>query len=356
LEAALAARDITIDFSRLGTHTKQINRTVAFWNATVQGMDKMRRQFTSDPKGAITRTTLSVTLPSVVLYFANRKDPRYQELPQWQKDLFWIIPTKEHLIRIPKPFELGILFGTVPERVLTWIDQKDPKALDDLGKTILEAGMPGYLPTALLPIIENQSNYSFFTQRPIVPQREQRLEAKQQYGPNTTELAKAVGGAVNASPRKVENFIQGYSGGLGMYGARALDAPLEAIRYNLFGEVPTPKPAKTLAQKPVLKAFMAEPYNGAQSVDEFYKELNELEQQYNTVNQTGGKLPSGFNMARLRMLQKVDRQFSDIRKKIRQIQDNKALTPERKQAELKRLNLVMVNLARRAQGLQAVGQ
>ena len=34
----------------------------------------------------------------------NKDDERYQELPQWEKDTFWIIPGKENVYRIPKPF------------------------------------------------------------------------------------------------------------------------------------------------------------------------------------------------------------------------------------------------------------
>lgn len=32
-------------------------------------------------------------LPSVLLWFANKDDERVQQLPQWQRDMFWIVPT-----------------------------------------------------------------------------------------------------------------------------------------------------------------------------------------------------------------------------------------------------------------------
>lgn len=356
LEAALAARDVTLDFSRLGTHTKGINRIIAFFNASVQGTDKLRRQFMTDPKGAISKTALSVTLPSVLLYFVNRNDPRYQELPQWQKDLFWIIPTKDHLIRIPKPFELGVLFGTVPERALAWMDSKDPKAFDELGKTIIDAAAPGYIPTALMPIIEVWANKSFFTNIPIVPQRESNLEPRLQYGPYTTGAAKGIGGLVNASPRKVETLIRGYTGGLGMYAAKSLDVPLAAIKRNLYGDVPPPKPALALEDRPVIKAFTAKPYASAQSIEDFYTELNRLERQYNSANQGGMLLPAGFNMGRLKQLRQVSRDFSEIRKAVREVQNSKTMTPERKRAEIERLDMLMVNMARQVQGKQVVNK
>ena len=116
--AALSARDVTLDFARWGYAGKVPNRIIAFFNSSVQGLDKMARSFTGNPKRSLLRCLLYITLPSVILYLLNRDDERYQELPQWEKDLFWIIPTPKHVFRIPKPFELGVIFGTLPERIL----------------------------------------------------------------------------------------------------------------------------------------------------------------------------------------------------------------------------------------------
>jgi hypothetical protein len=55
----------------------------------------------------------AITLPSILLYLSNREDPRWQEIPRWQKDLFWIVFTDDHIYRIPKPHSAGIMFGSV---------------------------------------------------------------------------------------------------------------------------------------------------------------------------------------------------------------------------------------------------
>ena len=224
MDAALSTRDLTLDFSRVGTHTKQANRIIAFMNAGIQGVDKMARQFKNDPLGATMKSLLAITLPSILLFLANYDDDRYKEMPQWEKDIFWIVLTENHIFRIPKPFELGILFGTVPERILSWMIEEDPKAFDQLGHTIADAAVPGYIPTALLPIIETWANKSFFTDLPIVPEREKNLEPEYQFGPYTTETSKVIGAILDASPRKIENFIRGYTGGLGMYAIKLAEA------------------------------------------------------------------------------------------------------------------------------------
>jgi hypothetical protein len=74
-----------------------------------------------------------VTLPSVLLWMANHDDPRYKDIPTWQKDLFWIVMTDEHVYRIPKPFEIGVIFGSVPERMLDKFAADDPEAFKHFG-------------------------------------------------------------------------------------------------------------------------------------------------------------------------------------------------------------------------------
>lgn len=350
LEAALSARDLTLDFARVGTHMKQMNRIIAFMNAAIQGGDKMVRQFKAHPAKTMLRVALSITLPSVLLWLANHDDDRYKELPQWQKDMFWIVLTKNHIFRIPKPFELGILFGTVPERILAWTYEKDPNAFKELGKTIRDAFLPGWMPTALLPVVETWANKSFFTNRPIVPEREKYLEAKYQSGPYTTETAKAIGDILNWSPRKIENFIRGYTGGLGMYTIKMAEG---------LGEVAgvmdaKNKPSLKAAQYPVLKSFMVEPYESSQSVQDFYDELNTLEKKSTTAKQTKQVQLTKQEEGRLKQLRKVADKLSDIRKTEREIENSKNMTPDQKKEALERSKMLMVNLTRGSLGKTAV--
>ena len=197
-DAALESRDITLDFSRIGSHTKSWNKISAFFNASIQGTDKMFRAWRENPLDMTIKTAMFITMPSVLLWYLNKDDPRYQELPQWQKDIFWIIPTKDTLIKIPKPFELGILFGTVPERMLQWMYDKDRgqkgNGFKGLGDVIIDNMVPNVSPTALVPALEAATNYSLFMNRNIVPQHERdNLPPAMQYGPYTSAVGKGIG-------------------------------------------------------------------------------------------------------------------------------------------------------------------
>jgi hypothetical protein len=351
--AALASRDITLDFSRMGTMGRPANQLVAFFNASVQGLDKMRRAFTKGGIKGIANSTfkagVGITLPSMVLWALNHDDPRYQELPQWRKDLFWNILTPNHVVSIPKPFELGIIFGTLPERVMDWLWDNDQEAMKQFKHTLTEVTFPNWIPTALLPIIEVASNYSFFKGQPLTPMGEQYLLKQEQYGSYTTEAAKAISRLTGTgreeaalSPREIENLVRGYAGGLGMYGLQVLGAgmPKEA-----------PMPAKDVTALPGLKGISAEAYQGSASIDRFYKEIEELEKKARTAKKyrdAGRPVPEKlrYDSGKLNYMRRVQGQLADLRKQRQQVFKNKTMTPEQKKNVLDRINLEMINRAR----------
>jgi len=354
IEAAFESRDITLDFSRLGSQTKAVNQIIAFWNANVQGIDKLARAFKERPIQTSFKAIVGITLPSVSLYLLNRNDPRYQEIPQWQKDLFWIIPVgkKGPIIRIPKPFELGIIFGTVPEHILTWIDKNDPEALTTIPSAISKAASPGFIPTALLPILENTSNYSFFRDRPIVSQSVQNLPPGLQASTYTSETAKEIGKIMNYSPAKIENLAQGYFGGLANYVIDASDEILKAL-----GIVSPPtQPSKTLADIPGLKGFIVrEPIgSSSESVNKFYNIREKATQAYNAAKDLADKgnikgstsyLKEHKEALFYKGLNKAANSLSDIRKAKEKILMSN-LNPDQKKRAIDALDSLMTEIAK----------
>lgn len=290
-EAGFAARDVTLDFAMMGAKTKAMNMITAFWNAQVQGTDKMVRAFKDDPVGTTIKTAAMITVPSIILTLINRQDERWKDIPQWQKDLFWIVMTEDTIWRIPKPFELGIIFGSVPERLVEYILDKDPDAFDEIWDSVIQGATPGVIPTAALPLLENWANKSVFFDRPIVSRGREELLPEYQYKPYTTETAKALGKIVGKlpvvkeivpiSPAKIENLVRGWTGGLGAYALQIMDASLRAVGVVKKGEV---KPTKTLADIPFIKAFIVRfPTSNAASVNKFYKNYSKAKQIYKTA-------------------------------------------------------------------------
>ena len=347
-EAALESRDITLDFSRRGSHTKTANRVVAFFNATIQGADKMARAFKEDPRGMTVKTMLYITLPSVLLWYMNKDDERYQELPQWEKDTFWIIPGKENLYKIPKPFEAGILFGTAFERMLQYMDDKkngrNSIGFKGFGDRVYDSFAPGFIPTAMIPAVEAMTNHSFFRQRNIIPQSQENLPARLQYGANTSEVAKFVGDKINVSPYIVDNTIRGYGGGLAGLGLSGIDAATGAKENNA---------SKKWYEAPGLRGFTAAPYQSSNSVQRVYDDYKEQEKLHNEFKLTGQR-PDGYDAKEFAKLKNASDSLKGLNKASKAIINNERMSGEQKREQLDKINMRKANIARSVYGLGKV--
>ena len=302
-EGGMASREVTVDFARMGAKTRAMSLISAFFNAAVQGEERVIRAFAENPVGTTTRMMAAITLPSILLYLSNREDPRWQEIPRWQKDLSWIVFTDEHIYRIPKAHSAGIIFGSLPERMLEAYESDNPGALKDLEKSILSTFVPNMIPTIAAPIVDQFANRSLFTGAPLIPAAQEKMLPEYQYTEYTTELAKAIGQIMGAfpgmrdrslrdedtfiggvaraltTPILVENYVRSWTGGLGQYTLQLAD---KALRET--GVLPDPvKPLDTLSDLPVIKAFVIRyPSASAQSIQDFYDDYFASKRLYDT--------------------------------------------------------------------------
>ncbi len=347
-EAALESRDITLDFSRRGSHTKKANQVIAFFNATIQGADKMARAFKEDPRGMTVKTMLYITLPSVLLWYMNKDDERYQELPQWEKDTFWIIPGKENMYRVPKPFEAGVLFGTSFERMLQYFDDaknnRKSVGFKGFGDRVVDSLAPSFMPTAMIPVVEAMTNYSLFRQRNIIPQSQENLPAHLQYGANTSEVAKFVGDKINVSPYIVDNTIRGYGGGLAGLGLSGIDAATGAKENNA---------SKKWYEAPGLRGFTAAPYQSSNSVQRVYDDYKEQEKLHNEFKLTGQR-PDGYDAKEFAKLKNASDSLKGLNKASKAIINNERMSGEQKREQLDKINMRKANIARSVYGLGKV--
>ena len=292
VEASKESRESTVDFARRGSGTRDINATIAFFNAGLQGLDKTVRSFAKDPAGTTMKAIAAITIPSTLLYLKNRQDADYKELPRWQKDLFWMTKINGIWFRIPKPFLYGQIFGSVPERFFEYLDTKDPYSFDGLAKSLFSALSPisddplsGILPTAIKPLIENTTNFSFFRGRNIIPDSKKGLIPSEQYNAYDTETSKLLGKFLNVSPSQIENLSQGYFGGIGRYTLQTSDVGLKFINH-LRGIPEQPGKPMELSDVPLIKGFVSRDVTSgqAESIQRFYDNRTKVSQAYLTYN------------------------------------------------------------------------
>lgn len=365
LTGAHAARDLTLDFSRIGLKTKSMNAMTAFWNAGIQGIDKMRREFAENPARATLRSVAAITVPSMALWYAQKDDKDYQEIPAWRKNLFWNIVTHKpdgtlnHIWSIPKPFELGLLFGSLPEMALDYAYTKSKTGIEDAFRQLFGVMTPEIVPTGLLPIIEWFANKSWFLGRPIVPRDTEELKPELQYGPHTSYAVRLLSNAIAkipyaedlASPAKLENFIRGYTGGLGTHAMNAVDAVLKGT--GLF-DTP-PDPVMTLEDIPGIRGFLTRmPTANTRSIEEFYEKYTDRKREIESKKQESGLRGLGnFGVKTekpydLKAMEATAKALSMQRKMVEMIYRNKTMSPEQKRASMDNIYRNMIGIARRA--------
>jgi Large polyvalent protein associated domain 38 len=406
IEATYAAREGTLDFQRVGGWAiqKALNQIIPFYNVALEGTDRtLRALFTGDRKLVTSmKMVAGITVPSLYIWAATKDDERIQQLPRWRKDVAWNIPGKDNwqpistggrneiidgmlerfpgmdtskltntfrqakdgsweynrgiIWALPKPPGVGQLFGSIPERMLDAYVQHDPNAFKELGKTMWQAFAPSIVPQAALPEIERWANKSFFLDRTLVSPALQKLPTSQQYGPQTSEVAKTIAAGIRSiagdktslgAPIMVDNYIRAWSGGMGKYitdmidlGLRDKDAPV--------------KPAWSASDVPVLKGLVARfPSADAQAIQQFYDTYEERKQATAGIRNLQKKgLPEDPALLRENPIQGIHNALGAGFKTVRNITENKNMSAEEKRTAMDLTYLFMIEKAK--QGIKAL--
>ena len=296
-EAGFESRDVTLDFQKFGTKTRSLNQISAFFNAWAQGGEKMVRSFVNNPVAMTAKVTAGLVLPSVGLHLVNRDKEWYKDLPQWRRDLYWNFDTgtegtDDHIIwKIPKPFDVGLIFGTGAEVMVENMIGNDPRAAMDFLESVGTAVVPNLMPQALTVPIEVWSNKSMFLDRPIVPRSRENMLPEYQYGIYTSETAKQIGRLVGKlppvakafipeSPAVIDHVVRGWTGGLGKHALDLIDKVLVAS--GIAPDTVEATPA-ALTDVPLVKAFVTRyPSLNTKTIERFYDAYEKQEVIINT--------------------------------------------------------------------------
>lgn len=360
MQAALEAREGTLDFGRSGSLGRKYNRILPFFNAGIQGVDKMVRTFRDHPYLSTMKAVGTITLPQLAvtgyyLYFAPDDDrEEYLNIPQYQKDFFYCFKVGKNWVRIPKDFTLGYVFGSVPERFLTWAYQnKKPEGKDlaEMAMTLFGSVSPVNNPTDVLPpilrtAIEDIANYSFFRNQHIYPEYMNSLEPSLRANKFNSETSKILGEKLNISPAKIDHTIGSLLGTSGRYLTDAGDLIINSVRE--FNGEKTPEKVKTLADAPFLRGFVLRDPIGYQAVStneffENYKTVSEKHATYNKYKKTDREKAREYkeeHSAELKAYKKMNdtkKRISEIGKQMDKIYSDKTMTSKEKQEKLQPL-------------------
>ena len=287
-----------------------LTAAIPFMNARIQGLDVLYRaginpmldKNATDAQRQRMKTfwTRGMTMfaLSSMYWMLVHDDDEYKKQEQETRDNYWLIPGMG--LKIAIPFEVGVIFKVLPERILQNAFGSDTgkDTLESLKRQLQSTLGFNFIPQAFLPLYETQTNFSFFTQRPIIGQGMEDVAARYQVSPGTSmfaqmladklrvetsedssEFTKALAKSLDLSPIKVDHVIKGYTGTIGQYAVEVFDA-----MYNMNADVP--KPSKRFEQLPIIKRLALDPdargqvtgfYDLKNSVDEVVRTSNLLE-------------------------------------------------------------------------------
>jgi hypothetical protein len=347
-KALFAANDVTTNFSRGGDISKHIDSFVPYFNAGVQGLDKLARQFKDKPIPTAAKGLIGITTMSIALDVINKDNPNYQQLDNRTKDTYFLIPKEDGtFIKIPKTREYGVLFSDLFERTLrTARGEKQAykgffKSGDDLLSFTKGTVATSFSPTnpfesnIFSPVLNLKGNKDF-ANRDIVPRAmvEDGRSKYLQYDEKTSEVTKAIAslakkGGIELSPKQMDYLIRSYTGVIGQIGLPA------TTKATMTGTTA----GKLL--KPVTTQFIADPLYSNQTITDFYDNFDKIKSKASDKNILE-KVPSKVKTkeeAIKSTFTKASKDMSDLNKKIKEAEAKNNLE------EVKRLRAKIIEIA-----------
>lgn len=255
VQLVTGGKNITVDFSRAGTHARIYNRIYPFWNPQLQGNETMLRKIRQNPARYMKRQLLFAAA-NLALWSAYKDEDWYKAIPNPYKYLFnWFaVKTPEGLTevyRIPALHMEDFLFSTLPRIIMDGINQQDPKAAGLAASMLFENLWPvnfydlvtsedgvkqttlDLTPIFFRPMAEVAFNYSAFNKRPLVSEFERlNTPSDQIYRSYNTETSKFLATLApfkssKTTPVDIDHYLSGTFG-------RLAPATLKSLE-RLFG-------------------------------------------------------------------------------------------------------------------------
>jgi hypothetical protein len=276
------------NFSRRGLSPsmQMLSTMIPFFNAQVQGLDVLYRSVRGrmpfserlDIQRKIVARGMLLSTVALAYALSMQDDEAYKKAsPEERYNNFFVrIPGVKDPLKIPIPYEVGLLFKALPEAILdaAMRDTKAKEAALGMGKLLLQS-TPGVIPIGGKPLIEAFYGQTAFG--PIESAREKQLQAAMRYRETTAEASKALGsitGVVGVSPVMLEHLVRGYTGSLGIAAIHMLD-PL--MRSSSEGQ----KASLSAAQQPFIGGLFQKE-EGRWLVDRAYDRMDEIVQAQKT--------------------------------------------------------------------------
>lgn len=242
MEAAYRARNVTVDFRKMGESMRRVNMVVPFLNARAQGLENTRQTYMTNPGKAAARTVAAGVVPAMMVALWN-----YSEYPDvaeqigdndanknlvfiWGREKDPITGQFRQWTKIPKAEPLAPIMNMV-ERYVKYLHTNEPIEFGKMFTQMVSDGSPvsfarggefsgnevasGVLPPIVKAGYEVVSNKNTYADRDIDTPEELKADPYKRKRIDTPMPAAWLGDRMNWSPNQIENFIGTTTAGAG---------------------------------------------------------------------------------------------------------------------------------------------
>lgn len=367
LEASVAARNVTVDFTQAGTTMQALNVIFPFLNPAIQSLTADMSAIRRNPARVLAVGT-GLALGSLMLAAANENDQEINDLRKTPYgSLFWWmrLPNGE-IAKVPKPYFFGQLFATGAERAWDEMKTKDPESARRWRDAVIEQVAYTSMPALAQWGAALYANKLPFTGAPIESDEMADLDPAFRVTPRTSALATKLAGAVNTvieslpiddadkhklevSPVRVDALLGMAVGSIGR-DVRAIGQYLSTTRHM--------NPEPVTADLPVVgRLFGRYPSNNVEPVYYFYERAERTERVVNTLDMLIKHRPDEYSAylnkhvedyVAAGVLAGTRKSMADVRRSIKEFEQLEGLDPKSKRELIDAQMRVIIDMARMA--------
>jgi hypothetical protein len=317
-DAAMLARNLTVDFNKKGELGSAVSALYMFANAGIQGQARMVRALgyrrVWQAVGALAAAAALSTLFSILASDTDETGiPDYMKIPPWERDKNLIFTIGGHrYLKVPLPYGFAP-FAVIGSHAVsvTMGHEKPGKAAAAVMDSIISAFNPlgeestawmDIVPSAIRPAFHIQFNKNW-TGKPLYPDQDKnrgnRPESTQAFKSNSAfskEAAKQLNawsggtpyqpGAIDVHPASIDHTLQAVTGGVGHF----VKGIVDSMYQNLSGGEWQPEKA------PIMRRFVGKVGPEADAALYYEKRQETLDEKAG-VNAARKDLKGGTNTA-----------------------------------------------------------
>jgi hypothetical protein len=285
------------NFTRRGTSSslQMAAAVIPFLNAQLQGLDVLYRSSQGKMpfeqqmriRSKFFQRAVLMSASTVAYAALMEDDERYRKAKPEERYGNWFLVNpfdpKGDLIRVPIPFEIGIIFKAVPEAIYNTLKGNDTSenAARGIFKLLEQSNPFTPIPAALKPGLEVFLGTSLFG-GPIESARELAVEKSERIRPGTSAGAELLGKANMLSPVQIDHLIRGHFGALGV-----LISDLAAVLPFGKGQEVQER-TKNLSEMRVIGTLF-QPAEGRGIIDEAYRRMKDIDMARKTYKKMLGE-------------------------------------------------------------------